>query len=102
LNKINYPEYCLELHGCRRIRKFETAASIKNIDGSEATSGGLTPREVECLQALAEGLTNDGIARRFAIALPTVAMHLVNARHKLGAATREHAVAIAVRKGVIK
>jgi DNA-binding CsgD family transcriptional regulator len=35
------------------------------------------------------------------VALPTVAMHLVNARKKLGARTREQAIAQAVKRGLI-
>lgn len=62
----------------------------------------LTARELECLAALAEGLSNDTISQRLSISLPTVAMHLANARHKLRAATREQAVAIAMRAGLLK
>src|SRR5688572_32848681 len=53
----------------------------------------LTPRESECLECLAQGLTNAGIAARLGLALPTVAMHLANARKRLCAHTREDAVA---------
>ena len=61
----------------------------------------LTRRETECLEWLARGLTNSGIANRMHVALPTVAMHLVNARKKLGARTREQAIAQAVKRGLI-
>jgi DNA-binding CsgD family transcriptional regulator len=62
----------------------------------------LTPREVECLNELADGLTSVGIARRLKISVPTVAMHLTNARKKLHAQTREQAIAIAMRCGLVK
>ena len=61
----------------------------------------LARREIECLHLLAQGQSNAGISRHLHIALPTVAMHLQNARVKLGAATREQAVAIVVATGVI-
>ena len=61
----------------------------------------LTHRERECLEGLALGLTNSGIAKRLGLALPTVAMHLTNARKRLGARTREQAVAQAVSLGLI-
>ena len=61
----------------------------------------LTRREIECLHLLARGQSNAGIGRHLHISLPTVAMHLQNARVKLGAATREQAVAIVVATGVI-
>lgn len=63
---------------------------------------GLTRREAQCLEGLARGLDNSGISRELNIALPTVALHLINARKKLGAATREQAVARAVELGLIK
>ena len=69
---------------------------------AEATQQQLTTREFECLTALADGLSSEGIATRLHISIPTVAMHLTNARHKLNAATREHAVAIALRQGILK
>jgi DNA-binding CsgD family transcriptional regulator len=72
---------------------------MKNAETSERH---LTAREFECLTALADGLSNEGIATRLHISIPTVAMHLTNARHKLNAATREHAVAIAMRSGLLK
>lgn len=62
----------------------------------------LSPRELQCLALLANGHSNDGIAQEVGIRPPTVAMHLANARLKLKAVTREHAVALAVSKGLIK
>lgn len=62
----------------------------------------LTVREVECLDALAEGLDSLGIARKLNISVPTVMMHITNARKKLHAKTREHAIAIALRSGLLK
>lgn len=68
---------------------------------TEATSDRLTQREAQCLQALASGLSNSGIAKQLKISLPTVALHLCNARRKLGAQTREQAVALAVKRGLV-
>ena len=71
----------------------------------EATEGGfaaigetdghalLTPRELEVLGALAEGLTNKAIARRLNISLHTVKFHIESLFRKLGARTRTEAVA---------
>jgi DNA-binding CsgD family transcriptional regulator len=61
----------------------------------------LTSRELECLQLLARGRSNDGISKELKISLPTVALHLRNARIKLGASTRENAVALAITRGMI-
>ncbi len=57
----------------------------------------LTSRETECLDRLARGLRNAEIASQLHITGPTVALHLANARKKLGARTREEAVALAVK-----
>jgi DNA-binding CsgD family transcriptional regulator len=53
----------------------------------------LTPRELEVLTALAEGLTNKAIARRLNISLHTVKFHVESLFRKLGARTRTEAVA---------
>ena len=53
----------------------------------------LTPRELDVLTALAEGLTNKAIARRLTISLHTVKFHLESLFRKLGARTRTEAVA---------
>lgn len=62
---------------------------------------GLSPRELECLKWLASGQRNDRIADRMGVTRPTAEMHLANARRKLGAATREHALARALMLGLI-
>jgi DNA-binding CsgD family transcriptional regulator len=59
----------------------------------------LTTREVDVLSFLASGLRNDAIAWKMNIAEVTVRAHLASARRKLGAATREEAVALAIRSG---
>ena len=53
----------------------------------------LTPRELEVLAAIDEGLTNKLIARRLDISLHTVKFHLESVFRKLGASTRTEAVA---------
>jgi DNA-binding NarL/FixJ family response regulator len=53
----------------------------------------LTPRELQVLAALAEGLTNKAIARRLEISLHTVKFHMESLFRKLGARTRTEAVA---------
>lgn len=62
----------------------------------------LTLREIQCLQGLAQGMSNRDIAAHLGITLPTVALHIANARRGLGAQTREQAVAIAVARHMVK
>jgi DNA-binding NarL/FixJ family response regulator len=61
----------------------------------------LTPREVEVLEMLAEGLSNKGIAARLSISDQTVKFHVASICGKLGAANRTDAVRRAVRRGLI-
>ena len=61
----------------------------------------LTPREVEVLELLAEGLPNKAIAERLQISDQTVKFHVASISGKLGAANRTDAVRRAVRRGLI-
>ena len=61
----------------------------------------LTPREVQVLELLAEGLPNKAIAARLGISDQTVKFHVSAICGKLGAANRTDAVRRAVRRGLI-
>jgi DNA-binding NarL/FixJ family response regulator len=61
----------------------------------------LTPREVEVLELLAEGLPNKAIAARLDISDQTVKFHVASIAGKLGAANRTDAVRRAVRRGLL-
>jgi DNA-binding NarL/FixJ family response regulator len=58
----------------------------------------LTPREVEVLAAIGEGLSNKEIARRLDISLHTVKFHIESLFRKLGARTRTQALAKAAER----
>ena len=60
----------------------------------------LTPREIQVLELLAEGLPNKAIAGRLAISDQTVKFHVASIYGKLGAANRTDAVRRAVRRGL--
>jgi DNA-binding NarL/FixJ family response regulator len=61
----------------------------------------LSPREIDVLELLAEGLSNKGIARRLGISDQTVKFHVASITGKLGAHSRTAAVRLAVRRGLI-
>jgi DNA-binding CsgD family transcriptional regulator len=61
----------------------------------------LTPRELEVLTLLAEGMSNKAIARRLCISVHTAKFHVSAVMDKLDAVGRTDAVAHAVRRGVI-
>jgi DNA-binding CsgD family transcriptional regulator len=62
----------------------------------------LTPREMEVLGLLAEGLSNKAIARRLGISVHTAKFHVRALIDKLDAVGRTDAVAHAARRGVIQ
>lgn len=62
----------------------------------------LTPRQVEILQCVAEGMSNEEIAFVLGIGLRTVKTHLQQVRARLGARNTTHAVYIAARLGLIR
>jgi len=61
----------------------------------------LTPREIEVLTLVAQGLANKEIAGRIGTADGTVKMHVQNILAKLEATDRTHAVTIALKRGII-
>lgn len=61
----------------------------------------LTPREVEVLRLVAQGLANKEIATRIGTASGTVKIHVQNILAKLGATDRTHAVTLALQRGII-
>ena len=62
----------------------------------------LTPRQEEILALVTRGLTNADIARQFDIRESSVKEHVNQICAKLGAANRAEAVAIALRKHLLK
>jgi NarL family two-component system response regulator YdfI len=61
----------------------------------------LTPREIEVLRMLAEGLGNREMAARLGISDHTVKFHISSILDKLGAGTRTEAVTMGIRMGII-
>jgi DNA-binding NarL/FixJ family response regulator len=71
------------------------------VSRARTVSSNLTPRELDVLKLLAEGLQHEEIGRRLGISSETVRTHLRKACDRLGAATRTQAVATALRMGLI-
>ena len=65
------------------------------------TGSGLTVREHEVLQLLAEGRTNDQIGGELFISPKTVSVHVSHILAKLGATNRAEVTAIAHRRGLV-
>ena len=61
----------------------------------------LTRRQREVLQLLADGVSTDGVAHRLGLSAETVRTHTKATIRRLEARDRAHAVAIALRSGLI-
>ncbi len=74
---------------------------IATLLANHLSDEGLTAREVEILQQVAEGNRNRDIADRLFISEGTVKVHIQHIMAKLGANDRSQAITIAVRRGII-
>ncbi|HYI15358.1 MAG TPA: response regulator transcription factor, partial [Thermomicrobiales bacterium] len=66
----------------------------------DAAPAGLTPREVDVLQLVAQGLTDTEVAERLFMARRTVNTHLTSIYTKLGVNSRAAATRFAVEQGL--
>jgi two-component system nitrate/nitrite response regulator NarL len=61
----------------------------------------LTPRELECLELLAAGLSTVSIARRLGVSATTIRSHVQAVLTKLGVHSRLEAASVAIRHGLV-
>jgi NarL family two-component system response regulator LiaR len=73
---------------------------IQNDEGEPASEGELTEREIEILQHMARGKTNQDIADELFLSERTVRTHVTNILAKLGLSNRTQAVLYALRTGI--
>ena len=66
----------------------------------ETDDAGLSPREVEVLRLVADGLSNRAIGERLVISDKTVGRHVSNLFCKLGVHNRAQATRIAMERGI--
>ena len=79
----------------------ETASSASPFPGPAALAEPLTPRELDVLHLISQGLSNNDIADRLVIALNTVKRHNSSIYGKLGVRSRTQAVARARELGLL-
>jgi DNA-binding NarL/FixJ family response regulator len=101
LMKSNLRKELLEtiraVHAGQKRLSSEAASQI----AEHATDGALTPREIDVLRLVAAGNGNKEIGVHLLLTEVTIKSHLKNILSKLGANDRTHAVAIAVKRGII-
>lgn len=74
---------------------------IEQIEQDKAFSK-LTDRQLEILNSVAEGRSNSDIAKRFGLSEITIKKHLSAIFERLGVANRSQAVALALKKQMLK
>ena len=82
----------------RRAVQREQAQTPEAIESSQ-TESPLTPREMEILELLADGMDNTAIAEKLMVTKRTVQNHISNIYGKLEVTSRTEAMLIAIRKG---
>lgn len=70
-------------------------------DAARVAALGITPRELEVLQLMAEGLSNKEMADRLCVSENTVKTHASRVFDKLGASRRTQAVQLAKSQGLL-
>jgi DNA-binding CsgD family transcriptional regulator len=87
-----------DLHA-RCFALFGTIARFRSTEGGKVPS--ISKRELECLKLTANGHTSEDIAARLGLSIHTANQYLTNATQKLNVVNRMHAVAKALRLGLI-
>jgi DNA-binding NarL/FixJ family response regulator len=77
----------------------ETRATLP-AGATDGPLGGLSRREIEVLDLVAQGLTNRDIAQRLVLSEHTVNRHVANILRKLGVSSRAAAATLAGRYGL--
>ncbi|MDQ2787450.1 MAG: response regulator transcription factor [Chloroflexota bacterium] len=89
------------LHPATAEAALAALASMPTTAALDAPAQILTPREIEVLHMLAEGLGNKTVARRLGISEHTVKFHVGSIFSKLNVSSRTEAVTVGVRQGLV-
>lgn len=79
----------------------DLAQAVRGVGAVREKPYGLTPRELEIVEAVAAGDSNRDIAARLNISLQTVKHHLTNVFDKTGTSTRLELALFAIRQGLV-
>ena len=78
------------------------SSDIRKLLDSDPPVGALSPRQTEILESIVRGLSNAEIGAQLGITPTVVREHTIRLFQKIGAANRAEAVAIALRKHLLK
>ena len=90
----------------RRVAAGETVARSQRVPAAPGSlkgerNHGLTPRELEVLQLICEGLSNREIAAKLDLSVNTVAVHRANIMNALGVHKTAELVVYAMQNGLV-
>jgi NarL family two-component system response regulator LiaR len=99
IRAVKLGEFVLDSRiGSRVFRNLAVRSSKK---ANEPPRGNLSPREIEVMKLVAQGMTNDEITSSLSISLNTVKRHLMEIFSKLGAGSRSEALVVSLRSGIL-
>ena len=101
LKSDNYADVVKAIHALAAGKK-SISRVVQKMLAERAPSPELTDRQQEVLAAMCRGLTNADIAKMLGISPDGVKFHITAIYAKLGASNRTEAVAIALRKHLLK
>jgi two-component system nitrate/nitrite response regulator NarL len=79
----------------------DLAQAVRRLGAHREKPFGLTAREMEIVEAIASGDSNQDIATRLSISLQTVKHHLTSVFDKTGTSTRLELALFAIRQGLV-
>lgn len=83
------------------LEDLQTAPARATVAADEEGVGGLTPRQMEVLRLVGQGLSNKAICKRLDVAEGTVKLHVAAIMRVLSTCNRTQAVIEATRRGLI-
>ncbi len=101
MRRLRAGETLMPLEEVVELLRFSSSRSEEEHEARQAMEK-LTPREIEVLRALAEGLDSEGIADKLNIALRTQRNHMASILRKLGVHSQLQALVFAARHGVVE
>ena len=85
---------------CSKVSKYIVQGFLGKTSARKRDSTGLTPKEKEVLQLIAEGYSSKQIAKTFNLSLNTIHVHCNNIMKKLGIHKQAELVRFALKEGI--
>ena len=101
MKNCDFGELVMAIRSVARGSRY-VSPEIERIIAKDPPVAPLSPRQAEILQSIVRGLSNPDIAKQLGISLDMVKEHTEALFQKLGVANRPEAVAIALRKHLLK